>query len=99
MLMDPGRLSPFIPAGRQNVFDVKIPIPALNPPPKALPLVVIPLIEVLLQFVRFSPLPVLLVEVILVRTQLSEPYTEIPVPPQLLTVTFVRTRLSAPQSV
>src|SRR6187431_2195761 len=73
-------------------------MPALNIP-KELPLVVIPLMVVLSQLVMLTPLPPLLVDVILVNMQLSEPLSEIPVPPELSTATFVSARLSAPHPV
>src|SRR6185369_11690416 len=48
-------------------------------------------------FVMEIPLPPLFVNVMFVKTQLSEPAKDIPVPPLLFTVTFVNARLSAPQ--
>ena len=97
MLTVPVKVNPLIPAGGQVVLLVNKPIPDPKPPPKVFPDVVNPLIVVLSQLVTEIALPPLLVEVMFVNTQLSDPANEIPLPPQALTVTSVTARLSAPQ--
>src|SRR5438045_2857374 len=95
MLIVPPRVNPLIPDGGQLAELVNNPMPAPKIP-NVFPEVVIPLIVVLSQLVIEIPLPPLFVDVIFVRTQLSDPAREIPVPPLLFTVTLVSARLLAP---